>query len=352
MRIPAALRSALAIVAAIIGAGFASGREIMTFFSEMGAASWLGVAIACALSGGIVAMLARLGAHTGAKSFPGRFGALMGQACEDAMHLSHGLLMAILAAVMLSAGGELGALVLPLHGARYIGMALTLACGLLAARGGALARLGGAMFPCIFLFFAALALDGRNVDASVYAQNAHAIYSGAPLAALLGAVYAALNLSLAGGVVLLNPAQPRKVGLYTALLLAALLLPANVALLRHRETLQFVAMPSVVLAARWGSAGFYLCALCMYLSVVSTMAAAIASLRAQLAGVRRSPWALAGILALSAFFSLSGFDFLVRSVYPLLGWLCALALAALAAFVDWPAHVKFPWKVRAAAPKD
>ena len=69
MRIPAALRSALAIVAAIVGAGFASGREVMTFFSEMGAASWLGVGVACALVGGITAMLAQLGARK-RKAFP------------------------------------------------------------------------------------------------------------------------------------------------------------------------------------------------------------------------------------------------------------------------------------------
>ena len=341
MRIPAALRSALAIVAAIVGAGFASGREVMTFFSEMGAASWLGVGVACALVGGITAMLAQLGARTEAKSFPGLFGALMGQACEDAMHMSHGLLMAILASVMLAAGGELGALTLPVGGARYIGMGFTLACGLWAARGGMLARLGGAVFPLILAFFAALAADGRPVDASVYAQRAYEIQASAPLALLLGAVYAALNLSLAGGVVLLNRAEPKKVGLYTALLLAALLIPANAALLRHREELQFVAMPSVILAARWGTAGFYLCALCMELAVVSTMAASIASLRAQLAGIRSGGWALAGILTLSALFALSGFDFLVRSLYPLLGWLCAMALLALTAFVDWPKRVKF-----------
>ncbi len=341
MRIPAALRSALAIVAAIVGAGFASGREVMTFFSEMGAASWLGVGVACALVGGITAMLAQLGARTEAKSFPGLFGALMGQACEDAMHMSHGLLMTILASVMLAAGGELGALTLPVGGARYIGMGFTLACGLWAARGGMLARLGGAVFPLILAFFAALAADGRPVDASVYAQRAYEIQASAPLALLLGAVYAALNLSLAGGVVLLNRAEPKKVGLYTALLLAALLIPANAALLRHREELQFVAMPSVILAARWGTAGFYLCALCMELAVVSTMAASIASLRAQLAGIRSGGWALAGILTLSALFALSGFDFLVRSLYPLLGWLCAMALLALTAFVDWPKRVKF-----------
>lgn len=82
----------------------------MTFFSEMGAASWLGVGVACALVGGITAMLAQLGVRTEAKSFPGLFGALMGQACEDAMHMSHGLLMAILASVMLAAGGELARL--------------------------------------------------------------------------------------------------------------------------------------------------------------------------------------------------------------------------------------------------
>ena len=106
--------------------------------------------------------------------------------------------------------------------------------------------------------------------------------------------------------------------------------------------LQFVAMPSVILAARWGTAGFYLlrCALCMELAVVST--AARPSFAARAAIGRRTIWRLgARILALSALFALSGFDFLVRSLYPLLGWLCAMALLALTAFVDWPKRVKF-----------
>ena len=65
------MRSALAIVAAIVGAGFASGREVMTFFSEMGAASWLGVGVACALVGGITGYARRSWARARKrKAFP------------------------------------------------------------------------------------------------------------------------------------------------------------------------------------------------------------------------------------------------------------------------------------------
>ncbi|MGN0763091.1 MAG: hypothetical protein ACI4MK_06870, partial [Aristaeellaceae bacterium] len=44
---------AMAAVGAVVGAGFASGREIDSFFSRYGAWSWLGVAAAAAVAGGI-----------------------------------------------------------------------------------------------------------------------------------------------------------------------------------------------------------------------------------------------------------------------------------------------------------
>ena len=122
-----ALRAAFAICATLIGAGFASGREIVTFFSQFGGAGWLGVPLAGACVGWIVYLVLSLARQTGADSFPGLYGRLMNPACEDAMHLLYGMLCLTTAAAMLSAGGELFALVLPLNDARAFGVVMTLA---------------------------------------------------------------------------------------------------------------------------------------------------------------------------------------------------------------------------------
>jgi len=61
-------QSALAICAAIIGAGFASGREIVSFFSGFSAASWLGIPVSAAGIGLLIYVIMLLAARTRARS--------------------------------------------------------------------------------------------------------------------------------------------------------------------------------------------------------------------------------------------------------------------------------------------
>lgn len=334
MHYSAELRCALAICAAIAGAGFASGREVMIFFSEMGHASRAGIFAACVCLGCLVSMLMHFARKTGSRSLPRLYGSLMGAACENAVHAVYGLLMLCMSSIMLSACCELGELALPFQNSRLAGLLIGLSCGAFAARKNVLSGFGAILAPAIIVFFLAAALDTRPPDTSIYLKTARTIQASFPLALTLGAIYAFLNVSFASSVILSHPADPSKTGLFTALIMFFMLSCSDFALLRHFDALQGSAMPAVLLAARWGAAGYHICIFLLWIAVLSTLGAALSSLRRQTEALPHARLIDILLLAAASLFSLSGFDFLIRLLYPLLGWLCALLLLALLPFIE------------------
>ena len=334
MRLDGELGVALAVVAAIVGAGFASGREIAAFFSQTGWASWAGVVCAAAAMGALAAMLAEFARRTGARGFPELYAAVMSPACGDAVRVLHGMTMLLTAAVMLTAGGELGALVVPIVRAYPLSLAGTLALGLLLSRRDfrPLRRLGAVLAPLVALFYLALALDGSPAPVEGLWMPVEAEeLSGNLLAAMfLGFLYAALNAAMSGGVLAglcRAGIRPRRVGWLTGTLLLLLLAPANAALVRGGAEARRLALPSVALAARWGMAGYYVSVSVLYLSALTTLTAALGCLRGQAAALGLNPrlgTVAAGLAA--ACLSVIGFQSLVRVGYPMLGWGCALTL--------------------------
>ena len=88
---------------------------------------------------------------------------------------------------------------------------------------------------------------------------------------------------LAGGVVcetaaVLDRRAARRAARLFALGFSALLLLGVGVLRRHHAQIQAQALPFVVLCARLGKAGFYACALMLYLAVLSTLAALLRAL--------------------------------------------------------------------------
>lgn len=330
------------MVAAVVGAGFASGREIVVFFSGWGAASWLGIVAASAGVGFLTSILSGFAMRTREDSFPGIYRSVMGERCGEAVQVLHGLLMMMTGGVMLAAGGELGSLALPVRYAYPLGMALTLLMGALLSRLGirALAAVGGTLVPAVVIYYLLMALDGRPAVPFASAQHTAVTLGSFPLCFILGMLYASLNIAMAGGVVCLTGQQcvsPRNLGLLTAGCMLLMLLPANAAFLRAGSWVREMALPSVVLAARWGVAGYYASITVLYLAVVTTMCAALSSMSAQgrLLGLKRGA-ALALSCAGSLLLAVCGFEQLVNVGYPLMGWSCAFVLLALLAFVDWP----------------
>ena len=325
-------QTAFAICAAIIGAGFASGREIVGFFSGMGSASWLGVITASGGIAGLTYVLLRLSGRVRAHSFPALYGALMGSSCRDAVALLHGLMCLVTASAMLSAGSELGALAFPWRYARAAGFLLTLLPALAASVSGLrpLAMLGMLLAPLILIYYLCM---GQNVSYPVGFSPRLL-----PASLAMGCLYAAFNAALAGGTICLSAKDcsisAGRTAFLTGGMMFLLLSAANRTLLRAGDAVRQTAMPAVVLAAHWGASGYYISILVIWLSVLTTLCAMLHSLAAQFTQLHAPRIAkLTACAAAASLLSVCGFRLLVDTLYPILGWVCSFVLLALIAFL-------------------
>lgn len=314
------MQAALALVAAIVGAGFASGREIMRFFTAYGIWSWAGCVLAAALLGAFCAWAAiqanALQAHD------------LGTLCRYSLgglggHIAawlNGALCTMTAGAMLAAMGELFALSLPVQNAYAIGIAVSLLLGgLLAGRGlSSLAAIGGWLLPaCLLLYTLLLRLPMPQTVETLTPSNA---WHTLPMAF----AYAAMNAALGCGV-LCELGQGKDRGSIVRICAMAsgffllMLMSANLALYRYQKELLHEALPVVQLARSLGATGYWLCIVVLLLAVMTTLIALLRTLHRMLGQSlpSQSKWPIALGLPLAA--CLTGFDRLVGSVYPMLG---------------------------------
>ena len=311
--------TAWAVVGAVIGAGFASGREVAAFFSRYGALSWLAVAAAVLTIGWISLGAMRSPGVPAAwrNRWPGR--------------VWQGMFLALLSATggaMLAGAGEIAALTLPLHGAYWMGMLVTLclAWWLSERRLTGLIRLSRALTVCL-LAVMVLGLTLPRLR-GVWVEEApgwHAL----PRSLLHGLCYGGFNVALASPVLdemsRLPRAQQRRSVLQAGLILGLLLGLGNEVLLRHPALLG-AALPYVELLGLWGRWGMTLGALGLYLAVLTTLVTCLRGLEA----LSKRRWSV----CLPIGVALLGFTGAVDGLYPLLGGGCFLLLAAKALHHD------------------
>ncbi len=321
------LLAVLCVVGAVVGAGFASGREIVSFFTRYGAFSWVCAVVAA------VAMMLLIDAIL-RRSRQGITGLLPEGRLKVPAMLLLMLLYIITGGGMVAAGGELWALTVPLHSAYTLGMVCTLGLGLLSMRYGMkpLSYLGWALVPLMLAAFVLCmglpsAKEGGAPPVLGFAQNATGI---------IGALcYAGFNITLALGVLcdVGQDCSPRK-GCRTAAwaggALGALLLLANAAFLPHLATVDNAALPTVLLLREYGLTGFYLSAAMLYLAILTTLLAVMQGLYSLLQSRTRHPGCIMTVALLIV--ALGGFERIVSVAYPALGALCFVLLCV--AFVS------------------
>lgn len=286
------------LLGAAVGAGLASGREIAAFFGRQGMWGFAGIAAA------VAAMMALAPARL-PQEWQGRWP-------ERLWRGLRGLLLAATGGAMLAGSGAVAAQV---AGAGWISlpvMAGTLLLALILAGRDSpgLARLGRLLL---------LAMGALLLRTAMLPGGSAPIPKGTPLAALaMGAAYGGFNAALLQP--LLDRAEEgactRRSLLRACALLAGLLCIGLALLLRHGGGGE---APFVALAARTGRGGQLLAALCLYLAALSTLSAC-------LRGLGRGVGAL-GVAAAAAL----GFSGVVDAVYPVLGALCASAMALMRA---------------------
>lgn len=275
-------------MAALAGVGLASGRALALFFAQMKGASWAGILAASALFGTMVYCSSR----RGAVSFSAP------SALERTCAALRLLLASLTAACMLARLGEVGALTLPLRHSYAFGAAF----GLLIAF--ALTRLR-AKWPLGLLtvvyaggFFAACAIDPRAARVHDLPYTDFTLAGHLPAALSFAAVYAALNACAADWVPKGMTMKRAELSIMSGATLGGLLCLANLALQRGGDAVIAHPKPWVVLSARWGLPGFWLCALFEAICEVGTLSAAFNVLLNTRRGRMAAVYAMAGGIVL------------------------------------------------------
>ena len=306
------------IVSAVIGAGFASGREILHFFSRYGPLSWGLIILCVAVMGWMMERVMGLGAPVISSESP-LFRGWKG---------FFALVLLLASGVMTSAAGELAALTWPILHARSLGMILTLMAGMGLSRVSlkALSLIGRLLIPMIAMIWG-LCL-GRPGESALPAWTPERLPGG-----VLGVLsYAGLNVMLSNGVLCAAGANcstrtRRRAAYGSAVAVGLLLCVENGALLKHGNAVSGQALPLVVLLRSDGKAGFYLAAGALYLAVLTTL---IAVLSGVYAAIEKTPCflldCLVGLSAMAV--ALCGFEELIAVAYPMAGLLCAGVLIA------------------------
>lgn len=280
---------AFELLGAMVGAGFASGREIASFFSSGGRWSWLGIAAAVLMLGTL--LLVAQGHKTNRRSV-----------CFEALTK---VMLLVTGGAMLSCCGDMAALLVPVGNARIMGVFMSLAAAwYLAQRTDKGLTLLSRCMAVLLLAMMAWGLAEPR-EAVVHLHPA-----GLAETILRGAAWGGFNAALIVPVLRARPVE-RGCGMRAVLLLCGmalgLLVAGNAVLLRHPARMQDAA-PFAAMANRWGSAGYALSASGLLLAALSTLTACIR-------GLKGRPCALAGLLIISA----AGFTHLVDTAYPWLG---------------------------------
>ena len=325
------LLCALALLSGVIGAGFASGREIVRFFACHGWASGLAVLGALAALAALFLRLCAQMARGGIHSLPAlcrlRWGDRFAVLCV-ALFL---LLCILTGGAMLAACAELFALTLSLRHAYVLGMVVTLMLALIlsAAEVRGLALIGAAL--CALLPFLLLNLLGLPVGEACFEP---VLPPDSPLRALTdGVLYGALNAAMMAGelpMLFALSREKRRSSVLLFILLFGVMLMLGVCVCRqHMQSVALQPLPFVWLSRSLGAGGYRLVALCLYAAALSTLCAMFcAAVRMLPAKMSRSArLALAGLSSL--LFALLGFGRIVQSAYPILGAVCAALLFLL-----------------------
>lgn len=325
------IMASLALLSGVIGAGFASGREILRFFAGHGDMAFAAVLCACLSLGALFLRLASQMEKAGCASLAAlcrlRLGRRLGALCPALFFL----LYAVTGGAMLSAACELGALLLPLRHAYGLTGAFSLCLALLMARAGIRSlALPGALLAALFPFLLvrllllpageACFLPAMTPDLPVFAMSDGALYAALNAAMLAGALPMLLDMD--------RRARRGAVSLFV-LLFGALLSLGVLVCRRHMPRLYQQPLPFVALSKDLGALGYFLCGVSLFAAAFSTLVVMILSMARLLPAFLPHRFLLASLICL--FFARVGFAPLVSSGYPTLGALCAALLVLLCA---------------------
>lgn len=320
------LSGAMACVGAVIGAGFASGREIVVFFTRYGIHSWWLIALASTAMMLLCALCMRCAIRCD------------GMACWCAMFQKRNrsaeictvLLMAVTGGGMISAAGQMVALLWPHEWAYSLGSVGTLlmAWGCSFSHTKTYGWLGSGL-TALFLVIVLWLIICVPADGSIALGPSPSLQDHASAAAR-AVGYAAMNMTLAIGVVCRCTGRSmrdirRLSGIFGAAM-AVLLCISNGLYMRH-PALFDLPFPIVSLLAGFGRKGFIISVILLYLSIGTTLVAVMYALRTAVeAYVHSSCPRMILSMGLPLAISAVGFSGIVEGMYAPAGAICLLVV--------------------------
>jgi len=311
----------LACTGAVIGAGFASGKEIVVFFSRYGKhAGWL-IVLAAVVMAELCWVCMRTAVSSGSSCWCEKtYGSKLAPICFL-------LLMFVNAGAMTSASGHMAALIWQHQWAYPIGAVGTLMVSW---------RIGSGRLKLLTLLSAFLTMALLcAMLAALAAQPQHMLLVGSSeiaLGNLTGASvravgYAAMNMTLAIGVAWKSALNTKRIAKVSALfgwLVGILLLIGHYVYRQHPEvyTSEF---PMVALLAGYGRKGYLFSVVLLYLAVFTTLTSVLYTIRTAVEA-RTKRWSVQVLftLGLPMLLSCLGFSQIIERFYAPAGLVCLL----------------------------
>ncbi|MDD3336842.1 MAG: hypothetical protein PHI98_15240 [Eubacteriales bacterium] len=319
------LEGPLACVGAVIGAGFVSGREIITFFSRYGAHSWWLLTLSAIVMMGLCVLCMRRAINCNHQSWCGLY-SHESALTKGMVQICLFVLLSVIGGAMLSASGHMIMLLWPSDWAYTVGLLGSLGLAWYLGYGNlkGLSVLSSALtfgFICVMVLFLKKDSEISGVVAVLPPSFGTLLW-----ATVCAVGYAAMNLTIAIGVVCKvscgccrkNDRQSVAFGF----ILLALLFLSNYLYLKHPELTGEV-FPVVRLFAAFGRVGYILSIILLYMAILTTLTAILYALRGALE-TRIPSKRVGAVVAMGTptLISFIGFSGIVEGLYAPIGMIC------------------------------
>lgn len=314
----------MACVGAMIGAGFASGREIVTFFTRYGLNSWWLMLLSVA----VMTLLCMLCMRAAVRYSGTECWCAMLEKKKIGAKTCMALLLTMVGGAMISAAGQMVMFLWPSEWAYSLGVVVTL----LLAWGAGFGQTRifgwiGSGLICLFLVSVLWVLRCIPAETGIVLQRSLSI-TALLSAAVRATGYAAMNMALSIGMVCrcagASTRETRGKSVLFGMMMAALLCISNTLYMQHPSLLD-APFPIVPLLATFGRRGFVASVGLLYLSIFTTLIAVLYALRCMVKAYVRNR-CLQSILTMGLPLGLSavGFAGIVDAWYAPAGIICML----------------------------
>jgi uncharacterized membrane protein YkvI len=321
---------AATFIGTVIGAGFASGQEVLLFFSRFGRAGWGGLVLATVLLGIASNQVFRIGLQLKTNSYRDFLAYLLGVRLLPVADLIFSLFLILLVGVMFAGSGAIFA---ALHLQREGGVVLTglILIAVLSRGLSGMVKVNLGIIPLMFLF--CLVVTGATCRTSLTLPCLP--LSGGWLVAALQ--FTAYNFVLAIPVLLglvqvcPDPVQLRRGAWLGSIALGILAGLIHWAILTHFATLERSALPMLTLAKQVNAGTFWGYSLILWGEMFTTLLANVYGLGQRLCARSGRPflqWVVI-LCILGIAISYCGFAKLIAVLFPIYGCLSLILLILL-----------------------